>query len=254
MISIVFCIFILVAKYTVSSAKSKSKDVISASQTAFDCAMRKLLMEYAVQIQPNITSDQLQDIADALNGTPGRESNCTIFPNSSMLARPARHAPCWDDLKKYEQESYHEEHPFIEELNELTLFVSGDNGDDSNIGTLEHPLRSLQVAIEKARGYDINTRKRIVLRGGKYYIKDTIRFGSNDANYLITNFNNEQVILSGASPLDCNWKFYQNGLFAYPFCFVYPCSAYGLHTKCRFSCFDFVLFCFVFLIFCFSCI
>ena len=70
----------------------------------------------------------------------------------------------------------------------------------------------MQVAISKARGYDRNTYNRIVLRGGKYYVKDTIRFGPNDANYLISNFNNEQVILSGASPLDCDWNFYQNGL------------------------------------------
>ena len=62
--------------------------------------MRQLLLEYAVEIQPNITSDRLQEIADALNGTPEKAPNCTVTPTNEMKQRPKRHAPSWQDLQQ----------------------------------------------------------------------------------------------------------------------------------------------------------
>ena len=208
------CLKILFAYALIVSLTSAS-----SSRDAFDCLMRQLLLEYAVEIQPDITSDQLQDIADALNGTPEKAPNCTVTPDSSMQSRRSRHAPAWEDLIEFEQELYSLQHPYNDDLNQLTLFVSTDDGDDTNAGTLVSPLQSLETAIEKAKGYDKDVYKRIILRGGKYYLSDTIRFDSSDTNYLISNFNNEQVNITGSTLLKCDWKLSKTGLLC-----VYCCK------------------------------
>ena len=47
----------------------------------FDCGMRELALEYAIEINPNLSMQQLQYIADALNGSPEKIDNCTITPS-----------------------------------------------------------------------------------------------------------------------------------------------------------------------------
>ena len=175
---------------TVTFAKLKNKHVSSDSQ-------------------PDITSDRLQEIHENAH-------NCTVRLDSSMSKR---HAPSWVHLEEYTRitssSTPTRTTSTIQDLNQLTLFASNDYGDDSNVGTLEFLLRSLQASISKASWYDGNTFKELM--GGKYYLKDTTRFDSNDPNYLASNFNNEQVIISGATPLHCDWTFYQNGLYYTPF-------------------------------------
>ena len=58
-----FSCFLLTICITLISATGGDKE-------EFDCVMREYAIEYATQIQPHITVNQLQDIADALNGDP----------------------------------------------------------------------------------------------------------------------------------------------------------------------------------------
>ena len=231
----------------------------SASRDAWDCPMRQLLLEYAVEIQPNITSDRLQEIADALNGTPEKAPNCTVEPTNAMKQRPNRHAPSWNDLRIFEHSDTLDNSfnsfiidPSIPQLNQITLFVSITDGNDNNIGTIVSPLRTLKAAIEKCKKYNSNVFKRIVLRQGTYYLSNTIRFGWKDSNYLISNFNHEYVKISGAVPIDCNWKFYQNGISFFQLCYFrillgfFVCKIYFriflfMYRFCCFCCFIFCL-------------
>lgn len=76
---------------------------LSSVTAGFDCGMRKLALQYAVHIQPGISKEALQDIADALNGTPEAMCrNVTVADAyigaahagpGAQLQRPARQLP-----------------------------------------------------------------------------------------------------------------------------------------------------------------
>eukprot|EP01084_Bolivina_argentea_P180090 311129_1 len=164
----------------------------------FDCPMRQLAIEYAQNIQPFLTQQQLQDIADALNGSPEAQ-NCNISAlNLPHVAKSEhREAQTWNDLN----------FSFIP-----SIYVDYTFGDDNNKGTASEPLKTLHFAIELARKlYGNNIYKRIILRAGKHYITKTVNITPKDNNLLITNYNKESVELSAAVPLNCNWTLYESG-------------------------------------------
>ncbi len=51
-----------------------------ADQTTFDCKMRSLAVEFATQIQPNLSTRKIQEICDALNGAPDSR-DCHVSPS-----------------------------------------------------------------------------------------------------------------------------------------------------------------------------
>ncbi len=53
---------------------------VHGNMTTFDCPMRELALQYAQYIQPHLSMEQLQQIADALNGSPEAQ-NCNIKPS-----------------------------------------------------------------------------------------------------------------------------------------------------------------------------
>eukprot|EP01083_Nonionella_stella_P220702 789342_1 len=64
----------------------------------FDCPMRQLALEFAMDIQPYLAADQLQEIADALNGSPESvNKSCVTVP--ANWKKKYRTPPTWDDLK-----------------------------------------------------------------------------------------------------------------------------------------------------------
>lgn len=166
-------------------------------------------MEFAHHIQPWLSKSQLQEIADALNGTP-ESQNCSVTVPSNFLLNapytPTHHAPSWDDMSDINNMSY--DSPSV-------IFVDYVQGNDAYNGTITFPIKHLHTAMDKLRGrfgnkyHDID--KQIVLRKGTHYIPKMIQFGSEDSNLLLTNYNNEHVILSAGIPLDgCSWKKYKH--------------------------------------------
>ena len=67
---IVFCLFVLLL---VSYAGQYPND--------FDCPMRNLALEFSQYIQPWLTEQQLNEISDALNGSPEAQ-NCNVSLNN----------------------------------------------------------------------------------------------------------------------------------------------------------------------------
>ena len=123
---------------------------------------RELALEFAQSIQPWLSSSQLQEIADALNGSPEAQ-NCSIEPSPAALRSapdtPSHHAPVWNDT-----------HSDLNDTNTVLMFVDYVHGDDRNDGSLERPVQHLQSALDKLRSTHGSKykalRKKLILRKG----------------------------------------------------------------------------------------
>eukprot|EP00913_Durusdinium_trenchii_P018712 g17583.t1 len=81
------------------------------------------------------------------------------------------------------------------------------NGDDSQVGSENHPVRSLQVACDLAitRGAEIPM---VVLRGGTHFLMKTLMLGPQHSKLLITSYPNEHAEVSGGKKLQVTWRPY----------------------------------------------
>ena len=161
-----------------------------------DCPMKQFLLEYAVEIQPSITDVQLQEMADALNGSPlGIYFKCNVSytnPNSKD--------------NRYDSDSGMD-------LNDgNTIYVSTKDGNDGNHGlSLAYPLKTIHAAVNRSRVlFGKDKLKQILLREGTYYIGKTVRLTHLDSNLVIKPYNYEYVNISGAVPLKTNFQRYGN--------------------------------------------
>lgn len=87
------------------------------------------------------------------------------------------------------------------------IFVSPD-GNNEHDGSKEHPLNSVEIAIEKAKRSK-ETSIEIFFRAGVYSISDPIRITSADfkkKKLLISAFQDEAVTISGGKTLTLQWK------------------------------------------------
>lgn len=80
---------------------------------------------------------------------------------------------------------------------EKKIFVS-PKGNDRAEGTLTHPLRSIQAALEKAEAFE-NEEVRIILRQGSYEQSKTLEIGSQGkyTSLTICPYQDENVSISG---------------------------------------------------------
>ena len=110
---------------------------VLCDQIPFDCPMRQLALEFAQEIQPWLTKDQLQQIADALNGAQ-EANNCSVSPSSLKQIMQNSQNPTWGDLDGiYYDDNY--------------IFVDYNHGKDINDGSINYPLKYLETAILKMR-------------------------------------------------------------------------------------------------------
>lgn len=106
--------------------------------------------------------------------------------------------------------------PNFPEVNETTKtvfdegeFVMGDydivvstDGDDSNDGSLENPLKTLEAAKEKAKALETDGNITVWFREGTYVIENTVNFTSADkSNVLYRSYPDEKVEFSGAKEI-----------------------------------------------------
>ena len=209
--------------FIVDESHATSDSDVQDPLSDFDCPMRQLALEYAMKIQPFLSKEQLQDIADALNGAAESvDNNCVTVPSD------------WSTTKNKNQVKSKFTESNSTKFNDNgtdiipTIFVDYINGNDNNDGlTLSKPIKHLETAITVARKLNLNNNininnknnndgifKKIVLREGKHYLPNSIFLTSVDSNLLIKNYNNEKVTLSGAIKLECDnnneWKNYSS--------------------------------------------
>eukprot|EP01084_Bolivina_argentea_P108699 194284_1 len=160
---------------------------------SFDCPMRNLAVSFAQHIQPFLKQKQLKDIVDALSGSPENQ-NCSIS------------LPHVSNLNKYNK-IHDDKNDSID--NSAVIYVDVNYGLDSfskqEHGSKKYPFRTVQFAINyfktKYGPKSKRINKKIYLRKGKYYLRDTINLNENDSNLIITNYQNEISEISGSVPL-----------------------------------------------------
>eukprot|EP01083_Nonionella_stella_P012567 35640_1 len=160
---------------------------------SFDCPMRQLALEFAQNIQPHLCDDQLQEIADALNGSP-EARNCSVSPQYLPFKPKHKHRmPSeWKD----------------NDTTIPTIYVSQSPDPPASVAV----FKSLQLAVDYAREtYGPTQPKKIIVMEGTYYLDDTLHLSAMDSNLIISNENNAEVIISGAVLLNhLDWKLYND--------------------------------------------
>ena len=152
-------------------------------RASFDCKMRQLGLDFAQKIQPFRSKAFFQDIADALNGDPNA-TNCSVtVPDSYGV--------------------HHNLNPFPLPREAATFFVDATKGNDSNIGTIDTPFKTIGKAVTAAR--TTGQSSTIVLREGTFYLTETIELGTQDKGVTIQNYKMEEVWISGGKVITPKW-------------------------------------------------
>jgi len=97
------------------------------------------------------------------------------------------------------------------------------NGSDDNPGSVEEPFRTITHAQAQVRGCDDlgKTAVAVYLRGGTYYLDDTLEFTAEDSGapespVTYSSCENEKVVISGGAWLALEWEPYRDGILRAP--------------------------------------
>ena len=79
------------------------------------------------------------------------------------------------------------------------LYVAADGNVAGGDGTIGKPYQTLAKAVAVSRTSSAD-KPTIYVRGGDYFLEDTLELDKQDSGLTIQNYENEQVTLSGAKP------------------------------------------------------
>lgn len=121
-----------------------------------------------------------------------------------------------------------------DEKSDLELFVSSDGRKNGN-GSIENPFGSIQDAKKEVKSYiqqGFSGNITVFLRGGTYYIDETVEFDENDCfndefHVTYTAYSNENVCIVGGRAVS-NWEKAEKGLH----------RAFVGDIKCKYLCVD----------------
>lgn len=157
------------------------------SEAEFDCAMRKFAYEYGRELIPR--AGGFDSLYWALNLSGTDTDKCQVPPpthdtaptSSSLFPTPA-HLPV------------------------DAVFVNAASGADEGVGSVEDPLRSLEVGIARAMSTQSRT---VVLRDeGVFYLSSQLVLTSQHSGLTITSYPGENAVVSGGKQLSVNWTSY----------------------------------------------
>jgi len=99
---------------------------------------------------------------------------------------------------------------------EVSIYVS-PVGQDSNPGTKARPVASLEAAQKLARSQKALGKVTVWLRGGTYYLPETLVFAPRDSGtekspVTYAAYENEEPVLSGGTRLNLTWTPYRDGI------------------------------------------
>ncbi|GBG34530.1 Hypothetical Protein FCC1311_107542 [Hondaea fermentalgiana] len=171
----------------VGEAANVRGDAADKAPREFDCAIRKLAVEFALKIQPFRPKSFFQELVKELNtpgGLPDGEMQC---PEAEVPKdAPASFQPRFEIPTK--RRSY---------------FVDANGGSDKdNDGSIEKPFATAAHALDVIRSVRMTASEDamygIVFRQGRHYFRDTLQLGPRDSHLTLQNYNGEEVWLSGA--------------------------------------------------------
>ncbi len=155
-----------------------------ADQRSFDCGARNLAVEFAASSNPDISAFHLQEIADALNGSPEKTPGCNVtVPPSLLKSRGA--------IPRFRS------YPLP--TAGATFYVDYVRGSDSAAGTQAAPFKTVQKGLDATRaGGGGGT---LVLRAGTHYCSAALTLTGADSGLTIQSFPGEEAWLSRGVPL-----------------------------------------------------
>ena len=153
-----------------------------ADQTSFDCAMRKYALEHGRAMLPR--KGDFDSLMWALN-LGGMDPNCNSTLDSGRGEEKLAHVTTTTATPP-----------------PGSIYVAAD-GDDTADGTLAAPLRSVQIAADRAAQ---TVDKTVVLRGGVHYLPSTLMLGPQHSHITIQGMPGEAATVSGGVPLNVQWK------------------------------------------------
>jgi len=170
---------LLLAAAGLAAAGADSPIPMEIGSPELRCAVYKLAHEFASVVQPKITATQSRAVYDALQ-----------LDNCSKTERPARAslpepAPAARTAGPHAAGS---------------IYVDAAKGSDSAAGSLGAPLKTIEAAHAKTRQQS-GSASTIVLRGGTYYLKETLALTAQDSGLTIESYTGEVAEVSGAHPL-----------------------------------------------------
>eukprot|EP01061_Rhynchopus_euleeides_P019318 TRINITY_DN3171_c2_g1_i1.p1 TRINITY_DN3171_c2_g1~~TRINITY_DN3171_c2_g1_i1.p1 ORF type:complete len:815 (+),score=298.15 TRINITY_DN3171_c2_g1_i1:44-2446(+) len=160
-----------------------SEAIWSYGPESFNCKMRALAYEYGKKTLPKY--GQFEALYYAL----GLNDDCTDY------VTPPKFQPT--DLTPPP--------PVYTSLDSVQLFVDYEKGSDSNSGSINSPLKTIQVAVDKVA----NVQATVNLRAGTHYLTDAVHITEANANLTIQNYNGELAVVSGAKKLGLSWQEYK---------------------------------------------
>jgi hypothetical protein len=163
--------------------------------TVFDCAWRHYALQHAVEIQPWLTSSQLQQINDSL----AFSTACTGVNYTPLDLPPP------SSRKKHLPVPAPGLQPSA--CTGVCIFVDPVKGSDANSGTQASPLRTISAAVNATRSSE-SLSPTIILRNGTYFINATITLTPADSGLTITAFDGETPVISGGIPVVASWSPY----------------------------------------------
>lgn len=100
-------------------------------------------------------------------------------------------------------------------MGEFDIIVAPD-GDDSNEGTPEQPLKTPEAAKERAKQIDTDKTVTVWFREGTYFLEKTLEFNSDDkSNIIYRSYPDEKVVFSGAREITEWYETETNGIKAF---------------------------------------
>ena len=88
-----------------------------------------------------------------------------------------------------------------------SLFVCPDSGNDAHDGSINTPLKSIQLALDRAGAS--KSKKTVVLRSGTHYIADTIQVGPQHSNVAVQGHPDDTslpIVSGGVALKDLKWE------------------------------------------------
>lgn len=122
---------------------------------------------------------------------------------TAVLFPPESPAPVFPEPSQ-QVKAVFDEGEFV--MGEYDLVVAPD-GDDSNTGTLEAPLKTLEKAKELVKNIGSDEAVTVWFREGNYFIENTVEFTADDrSNVLYRSYPDEEVSFSGAKEISGSWS------------------------------------------------
>jgi hypothetical protein len=165
---------------------------------ALDCELRALAWQYSEALQPRASRHVFEALRLGAACNQSWRAGPSLPARSSTAATGAPwSSSSWSDPP-------------------VQVYVAVDGDDVHGTGTVGSPFRTPargrdEVRIQR-RALPAGTPATVLLRGGTYYLDETLFLGAADAQLTFAAFPGEQVTLSGGVPFSPQWT--QQGAIA----------------------------------------